>query len=237
MMMSGILGSVRLSRVWAMILALLLVVGSGVQPALSPTWALVDTDAAGVNQAIRYGISQGKLGLFSLLGPNWIEGPDGSLLNIYTPFMMIASRVARGGYDNNDPSENLLKQIKKRYTKTIRMYQDPRHPAQVKFSVSVYGDSPYFARALNARIEGYGSGKKFLLVPTSSTRQKFAQPIDEASDAVKTSDTQEAVMYDAINSYYFDFKRLQYLDDYQLIISDNNKVTKVVFPIKNARIL
>ncbi len=193
-----------------------------------PASAMVKMDAAGINQSIRYGIRQSHLGLYNLLGPNWIESSDGTLLNIYTPFMLLASRVARGGYEDPEPSEQALKKIRKRYGKTLRLFNDPRYPAQVKFAVSMYGGSDSFTRNLNARIEGFGRGKKFLLKPVKNTRQKFAAPVEGGI----TEDT----TFEGINAYYFDYKKLLNLDEYKLIIGEPNQEPTIVIYINNDRI-
>lgn len=59
--------------------------------------ALIKMDAEGINLALKYGMQNSGMGLYSILGGNWIEGPGGALLNIYTPFMMLATEAARGG--------------------------------------------------------------------------------------------------------------------------------------------
>lgn len=196
---------------------------------LPVSMAMENIDAAGINKAIRYGIAQSNLGLYSLLGPNWIEAPDGTLLNVYTPFMLLASRVARGGYENPDPSDALLKKIRKRYRKTLRLFTDSRNPAQVKFSVSMYGNSAQFARSLDARIEGIGRGKKFRLKAIKSVHQKFATPLQNPREGEAN--------FEAINSYYFDFKQLRYLDEFRLIVGEREQEPKVTFFVNNNSIL
>jgi hypothetical protein len=165
------------------------------------------------------------LGLRNLLGGNWLEGPDGMLLNIYTPFMMLATKTYRGDYPEN-PSEEDLKKAKGKYARLITTLKDPNQRQEVKFSVAMYGDNPAFAANYRSRIQGFGRGKEFVLKPVRELRQKIAN----ADPEVKVNP------YEAINAYYFDFKDLAILEDYQFILENSDTGQVVTFRIRNGSI-
>ncbi len=191
--------------------------------------ALIKMDREGINLALKYGMQNSGLGLYTLLGPNWIEGAEGTLLNIYTPFMMLASKSARGGYPTN-PSNADVKSARKRYHRVIRTIRSPRDPLLVKFSVSMYGESSNFAYRSIAYIEGIGRGKRFKLKPTRSIRQKIATEVPGT----------DFKPYEAINSYYFDFNTLQNMDEFKLIVEDPRKdqreKSRLTFNVRKDRI-
>lgn len=192
-----------------------------------PGWALTRMDAAGVNKALRYGMTQSGMGLMTLLGGNWQEGQEGTLLNIYTPFMVLAAKAARGGYPNS-PTDDDVKNARKRYAKTIATIQDLKNPALVKFSVALTGEASDFAGFLKARIEGTGRGRTFLLRPTRQLPQKVATPVPNATIRP----------YEAINAYYFPLDTLMNMDAFRLILEDPRtpQAEPLVFRIRTDRI-
>lgn len=189
-----------------------------------PAMALVKIDKQSVNLALKYGMQNAGLGYSTLLGNNWMESGDGTLLNIYTPFMMIASKSYSGGFPSK-PSEQDLKDARGRYGRLITQLTDPKNPLHVKFSVSLFGDDPAFAMGYQGWIEGFGRGKEFTLKPVRQLRQRSAYK-DEGAN-VKP--------YEAVNAYYFNFGDLELLDDYQFILEDANG-ERTVFKIRNDRI-
>ena len=198
------------------------------QGVFAPADAMVRMTKEGIYQSLRYGMQNSGLGLYNLLGPNWIEGADGALLNIYTPFMLLASKASRGGFPN-DPTADDLKAAKRRYARTIRNFNSIQDKQLVKFSVSMYGDTPNFAYKSIAHIEGIGRGKRFDIQPEKSIRQKYAKEVPGA----------EYKPYEAINAYYFKFEQLDNMDDFKLIIEnvDNPKAAPIMFRIMGGKIL
>jgi hypothetical protein len=197
---------------------------------LQPAHALIKMDSEGINLALKYGMQNSGLGLYALLGPNWVEGSGGALLNIYSPFMMLASKAARGGYPVN-PSKDDIKNARKRYHKVIRGFTDVRVPPTVKFSVSLLGSRPDFAKYYDATIEGVGRGKHFKLRPTRSARQSIAQEVPNAN----------AKPFEAINAYYFNFDDVANMDEFSLILNfrqeaGNPAAEPIVFRIRKDRI-
>ncbi|MEB3288200.1 MAG: hypothetical protein VKJ04_11950 [Vampirovibrionales bacterium] len=161
-------------------------------------------DAESVNMAIKYGIKKQDAGFAAILGPNWIEGENGTLLNVYTPFMMIATQASKKGVETISDSD--VKAVKKRMARMLSRIQDPRTPQEVKFSVAMYGDRPNFGKDYTATIEGEGRGKSVRLTP-----------IRALPDAIANTNPDETV-YEAINTYYFKFSDLENLDNFTLIL-------------------
>ncbi|MBX2860242.1 MAG: hypothetical protein KTR14_03340 [Vampirovibrio sp.] len=190
-----------------------------------PVGALVRMDKESIDMAIKYGLKNQGMGYSSLLGPNWQEGTDGALLNIYTPFMRLAAAAARiGGPEKPSPQE--LKDLKKKrgiYLITRDFNNDKVIP-KVKYSVSLYGDAPGFAKKYRARIQGIGRGKTFNLRPLKSNKPIKADAVEGEKD-----------LYDAVLSFYFPFKTIEHLSEYQLILEHDEK-EPVVFRIRNNKI-
>lgn len=186
--------------------------------------ALVKIDKQSIDLALKYGIQNQGMGYQTLLGNNWIEGPEGMLLNVYTPFMMLASKGYQSGLPA-DPTTEDLKKAKGQCGSLIRYLTDPLNRIDAKFAVSMYGDDPAFAGDYKAIIEGVGRGREFRLKPVRQFLQKVA-----------TKDAEASVRpYEAINSYYFNFADLQMLDDYRLILRRSDG-TESVFHIRNDKI-
>jgi hypothetical protein len=187
-----------------------------------PAEALVKMDKESVVLALKYGMQNKSLGYRALLGSNWIEGPDGCLLNVYTPFMMLAVKGFHGDYPEN-PTEKDIEKAKNRNARYVTNFLDPLYKKEIKFSLSMYGEDAGFAYLYRARIKGFGRGKEFTLKPSREYRQKIANFDKEAS--VKP--------YDGINTYYFSFDDIAILDEYTFIVEDGIH-EPVEFNLRNA---
>ncbi|MFN8615057.1 MAG: hypothetical protein U0003_04010 [Vampirovibrionales bacterium] len=174
----------------------------------APSWAFIPLDPPGINQALRYGLEHGRFGLADVLGPNWIEKPDGTLLNIYSPFMMLATKVAKGRH----PANESLTAIKKHYKRDIEKLTSPYYPVEVKFSLSSFGNDAKFARRLKARIEGVGRGKQFKLYPTKTIAPPFATALP--------SNNEGPLEYEAVTAFYFAAAPLNQLETFTLTIEE-----------------
>lgn len=189
-----------------------------------PAQSLVKLDKESIDLALKYGMQNQGMGYNTLLGPNWIEGPNGALLNIYTPFMLIAARSYGGGFSRN-PSKDDITEARKRYARLITRLKDPKNIQTIKFSVALFGDSPTFSTAYTARIEGFGRGRNFVLKPS-----KVIVPPEATLDSGT-----KLHPYESINAYYFKYEDVALLDDYRLILGGPG-TEPVVFSIKNDRI-
>lgn len=204
-------------RIWLTLLVALWVV-------VAPARALVKMDKQSVDLALKYGMQNAGMGYSTLLGGNWLEGPDGMLLNIYTPFMMLASKAYQGGF-SREPDEAEVKKARGRYGRLITTYTDPKNRTEIKFAVSMYGDDPAFATRYRGWIEGFGRGRDFKVSPVRVLYQKEAHKDTEASQKP----------YEAVNSYYFNFDDVSVLDDYRFILETPDG-ERAVFKIRNDKI-
>lgn len=190
-----------------------------------PALALVRMDTKTIDSALVYGMQSQRLGLADLLGPNWIEGENGTLLNVYSPFMMLASKASKAGFSAS-PTKSDLQKARKRFGREVAFYSDTKNRVQVKFSVSFYGDNPDFARGYSATITGFGRGRDFEIKPAK-------QILDQKADPV--SGGQSGAAYEAINSYYFNFSDLENLQEFKLSLQ-SPVGAPVEFRMKNERL-
>jgi hypothetical protein len=190
-----------------------------------PAHALVKMETKSINAALVYGMQNQKLGLANILGPNWIEGDGGSLLNIYSPFMALATKAAKAGLPIR-PAQSDLEKARKRFARDVAYYSDSKNRFKVKFAVSFYGQTPDFAKSYSARIHGIGRGKEFTLAPTKQILDQIADPVTGG---------REGSTYEAVNGYYFDFVEIQDLQEYELTLQSPKGPT-LVFRINNERL-
>ncbi len=193
--------------------------------AVAPASAMYKMETKTINAALVYGMRNQKLGLAALLGPNWVEGDNGALLNIYSPFMVLATKSARGGFPLK-PSKSDLEEARKKYAKWVAHYSDPKNKPEVKFAINFYGKSPTFAKTYSARIVGFGRGKEFTVKPSK-------QHLDEIADPVVNG--QSHGQFEAINSYYFRFPDIEDLQEFRLILESPNGET-LVFRLNNEKL-
>jgi hypothetical protein len=190
-----------------------------------PAMALVKMDAQAADAALVYGMKNQKLGMSYLLGDNWIEGENGALLNVYSPFMMLATKAAKAGFSNNPTKSELLK-ARKRFGREVAFYSDIKNRQQVKFSVSFYGDRPSFAKDYSAKITGFGRGKEFEITPVRAKLDEIADPVTGG---------QSGAAYEAVNGYYFNFTDLENLDEFTLVLTSPSG-PPLQFRMKNAKL-
>jgi hypothetical protein len=193
-----------------------------VAPALA--WIKPDPPNS-VNAALVYGMKNQKLNLSTLLGDNWVEGENGALLNVYSPFMMLATKAAKAGLSTK-PTKSDLEAARKRFARDVKFYSDPQNRFMVKFAVAFYGDNPEFAKEYSARIVGFGRGKEFNLKPEKQTLDQLADPVSGGASGGK---------YEAINAYYFAFSDLLDVDEFKLQLTSPNG-PPVVFKMRSERL-
>jgi hypothetical protein len=186
--------------------------------------ALIKMDDKSIKLALTYGMKNQRMGYKSLLGPNWLESTDGTLLNIYTPFMMLAAKSSRGGF-SPEPTEKDVEDAKKKYARLIQHMKDPKETLDVKFSVALYGEEPDFAGRCKVKLMGFGRGKEVKLLPSREILQRTATRMEGVSENP----------YEAINAYYFKMNDIEPLDEYQFILTRANG-TSVTFTVKNSLI-
>jgi hypothetical protein len=189
---------------------------------VAPAHALVKMETKTINAALVYGMQSQKSGLSALLGPNWIEGENGALLNVYSPFMMLAAKASKSGLSAR-PAKSDLEKARNRFGRDVAFYADPKNRLQVKFAVSLYGDTPDFAKGYSAHIVGIGRGKEFDLKPIRQMLDQIADPL---------SGGQSGSAYEAVNSYYFNFADLENLEEYRFVLESPRGQT-LTFRINN----
>jgi hypothetical protein len=205
--------------------ALLGLLGWGVTAGSALAWVKVDPPKS-VNAALVYGMKGQRLTLSNLLGDNWIEGENGALLNVYSPFMMLATKAAKANLALK-PAKSDLDKARTRFARDVMYYSDTKNHFMVKFAVSFYGNSPEFAKSYSAHIVGMGRGKEFNLKPDK-------QNLDQVADVIEGG--QSAGNYEAINSYYFKFSDLTDLDEFSLQL-ESPTGPPLEFRMKSERLL
>jgi hypothetical protein len=168
------------------------------------TPALVRIDDESIKMAIKYGLANQGLGHATLLGPNWKEGEQGALLNIYSPFMLLASQASKSGQPRK-PTEEEYQKAKAYCRRVLRDFRDTHRPLQIKFALSLYGTAPEFAGSTRAWIEGFRGGRDVVIKPMRDFRQAEAKPHDNG-------------VFEAVNAYYFKFEDLAPMEEYRLIV-------------------
>jgi hypothetical protein len=184
-------------------------------------------DAESIDLALRYGLQNRGLGYSALLGNNWMEGPDGMLLNIYTPFMLLAAQAAKTPEEETplDATDDARIEAARSYSRRIiREVKNKANRLNVKFSLAFYGPSPTFANETSAWIEGFGRGRAVRLQPVRDARQEKARQVPGGAGASA---------FEAINAYYFPFDDLAELGTYTLFVRLPHQPEPVAFVIKN----
>jgi hypothetical protein len=170
-----------------------------------------------VNHAIRYGMACHRKGLHKLLGPNWKETPTGTLLNVYTPYMVLAGKAARLNPIKGDEATR-LKEAKAK----LLYLKDPNNKHQVKFAVSMLGNYPAFAQSWEATLEGLGSGRSYALNPKKQLRP------------LKANKSRTGRVYEAVLSYYYNVSDVQKLEgDYTLVLRSKTGEEEQRFMLNN----
>lgn len=174
----------------------------------APALALIKMDNNTIEKALIYGMQNQNLSLSAILGPNWVNGDRGSLLNIYSPFMVLATKAARGGFPDK-PTRSDLNKAKEKFGKHVAFYRDPKNRLQVKFAVSFYGPDASFAKSYSARIVGFGRGKEFNIKPSKQILDQIADPVPNGPPDAS---------FEAINAYYFNMRDVEDLQEFRLIL-------------------
>lgn len=185
--------------------------------------ALVGMDNEAVDLALQYGMVYQEHPLQEILGHNWQLGERGALLNVYTPFMELATKAARANFPRQPTAED-LRDARGRFGNEVRFFLDPKERQSVKFSLSFFGDKSDFALDYLATITGYGRGKAVTLQPAKDLKVLEATPVESGG-------------FEAINAYYFRFEELANLDTFTFTVTNkNNPADKYSFTIDNHKL-
>ena len=189
----------------------------------APSFALTKLTDQSIMDAIQYGLKNQDMGLSFFLGPNWREGRNGFLLNIYTPYIEIARSAVTHKAGPVDPTDAELSKARKTIVEDASYIYS--HPT-VKFLCSMYGKDATFAKGYYADIEGVGRGRRVHLLPSKSVRQGIAR--------VEKGATFER--YSAINTYHFKYDDIAPLDELTFRLYGKDRPS-VVFKIKTKSLL
>ena len=169
-----------------------------------------------INDAVHYGLINREMGLNYFLGGNWIEGPDGALLNVYTPYIEIARSVVHRKLDSVATTPENIAKVRKKCVEDIHYIY---HHQTVKFNLSLYGDSPRFARGYYAKIEGTGKGRTFRLLPSRAVTNVATKEVGAKFKP-----------YAALLTYHFKFEDIAQMDKFKLILFGKDLPT-IEFPV------
>ena len=142
---------------------------------------ILPADPAQTRQALMYGMNNRDMGYSTLLGQNWVEStqPLGNLLNIYTPYMQVATLVLRSNVPLYPISEQDITNAVTKYQSRINTI---RKENTAKFIVSLTGNTPNFCRTLEARLIGTSTiSKKPLWLQPLRTENPYYAEIDDSS--------------------------------------------------------
>ena len=195
---------------------LLLVIGLLCNTSAQALQSLTD---GGITRAVIYGLENQQTTLKPFLGNNWVEGKDGALLNVYTPFIEIARSIVQHKAGPTTPTAEDVIAARKKCIEDIHYIY--HHPT-VKFMISLFGSDINFAKNYYAVLEGVGRGRNVRLLPAKSFRQAVAHK----------EEGQKFKPYTAINAYYFKFEDIAQLDSYTLRLYGKDKEGEEKEPIE-----
>jgi hypothetical protein len=193
---------------------------------LSPAFAFESvTTMADVNRALTWGIQKQGQGYRTLLENNWQEGPQGSLLNIYSPFMQLALKGYKSNLPIEHPDEKDLSEVRKTCRRLISQTMDKALKTSVRFVMSVSGSTPGFAAGSQAAVEGYRNGVLTIVRPTDRLAPAKATAIPDMPND-----------YDAALVFTFKMSDLVGFDKFTLRVTTPNPAIRWDFPLRAAEL-
>ncbi|MFM7468782.1 MAG: hypothetical protein ACKO37_04725 [Vampirovibrionales bacterium] len=132
-----------------------------------PAWSIENILLPGkVDEAIQWGQSQIDFGYTSVFDKNQYEGPMGSMVLVYTPYMSVAHIAAKAHSAKQTSTKNALN---KRLKQEIRYLKyTPPESFQVKMVILLYGDTETFLTQIQPTLEGFGQGRTQGIKPTKT---------------------------------------------------------------------
>ena len=188
--------------------------------------ALINIDDESIKISIKYGLDNKYSTSKELLGPNWIEGENGVIISIYSPFIQLATKAKSQNVPGaTDEDIILVKRRLGRQLNQIKTRQD------VRFIVQIVGDDPGFAQKFKAHIEEYienpdseeakKEGKGFWIFKNKGPRKaKKITPGNEVKQPKAELDHYNPVHpYSATNSYNFTFAQVDKYDKFYFVLT------------------
>lgn len=188
--------------------------------------ALINLDDDSVKIAIKYGLDNKYSSAKELLGPNWIEGQEGLLITIFSPFIQLATKAKSQNVPGSSDEDIVL--VKRRLGRQLNQIKTRQ---QVRFIVQLVGDSPKFAKEYSAKIEEMrdpdvveeeekNKGKGFWVFKSKGAKKpKKIAPEQVVQQTTAEMDHYNPMHpYSATNSYNFEFDAVNKFDKFYFIL-------------------
>ncbi|MEW5821922.1 MAG: hypothetical protein AB1782_17135 [Cyanobacteriota bacterium] len=208
---------------------------------ISETFALINLDDESVKISIKYGLDNKYSTTKELMGPNWIEGENGVIITIYSPFIQLASKAKSQNVPGSSDEDILL--VKRRLGRQLNQIKTRM---DIRFIVQLVGDDETFAKEYDARIEEVQDeedtaeeqkkGKGFWIFKDKGPKKpKKVSPESIVKQNKAELDNWNPVHpYSATNSYNFDFERVNKFEKfYFILVGPDEKETRFLVD-KNA---
>jgi hypothetical protein len=194
---------------------------------ISKTPALINLDDESIKIAIKYGLDNRYSDTKTILGPNWIEGEDGFILTVYSPFIQLATKAR----SQNVPgaSDEDIKLVKKRLGRQLNQITTRQ---EVRFIVQIVGSNPGVCKDYKAYVEefkepeeteedaeGKKEGKGFWIFKKRDSKPKKLKADKEVIQNKADLDNYNPLMpYSCFNSYNFKFDAINKLDKFYFVL-------------------
>lgn len=148
--------------------------------------ALINLDKDSILIAIKYGLDNRFSTYKDFLGPNWIDGKNGIIISVYSPFIQLAAK-ARNQSTPGTSDEDILFARKK----VSRSLNDIQTRNEVRFLVQLMGDKENFCTKYSAYLEEYlevalaGSDKPTSAAADNASLKQEEKPSTENEKAGK----------------------------------------------------
>lgn len=193
--------------------------------------ALIVLDDESVKIAIKYGLENKFSTSKILLGPNWLDNERGVIVNIYTPFIQLATKAKSQNVPGT--SEEDIRLVKRRLGRQLKQI---RTRDEVRFIVQLVGAKEDFGNKVKAHVEPYIPPEEKPTEEELENRSWFQKITGKLKDGgkvypeksilqdVATLDSYNpALPYSVVNSYNFDFGKIKDYDQFYLILSTPNE--------------
>lgn len=188
--------------------------------------ALINLDDESVKIAIKYGLDNKYSSAKEMLGPNWIEGEEGILITVFSPFIQLATKAKSQNVPGSSDEDIIL--VKRRLGRQLNQIKTRQ---QVRFIVQLVGNSPDFAKDYSAKVEEMrdpdvvekeesNKGKGFWVFKSKGAKKpkKIAPDQIVQQQSAEMDNYNPVHPYSATNSYNFDFEQVNKYDKFYFIL-------------------
>ena len=201
--------------------------------------ALIKLDPDSIKISIKYGLDNKYSTSKSLLGPNWMEGDDGIIINIFSPFIQLATKAKSQNVPGASEEDIML--VKKRLGRQLKEIETRN---DIRIIVQLVGDKEDCCKNYEAYIEEVieedenpdkekKKTKGFWIFKFNKDRKptKITPDREVRQDKAEMDRYNPYHPYYGTNSYNFNFNRVNKLDKFVFILK-GPKDKKVIFPIE-----